>query len=378
MPRASSRSSARLVFSSPRARSSSADAPASPSIRRWTWPSISASATSRDCAPSWRSRSSRRRSASPACTSRARDARSSSSRARSSASSRATWLRSRPARKANGSSAVAMNARPLQGVAPARGAGRDEQEREQPADVDRRELEPLERRRPPPAQSQPHEHDDEQGDVERGLQRRTRRRRDPDRAGRAAGCPGSRRSSARAAPRTAAQAPTATVKMRYPASTIARSRPDAIRPDGKVIRSWRNTPPQRPPATSANVYTSGGFAKLSAGTHHAKPSSTISAPGAALRPDARGVQPGADEAPDHDRPEHRPGDLGVLAVAGEHQRRPWPRRHRSAARTMARIRPAVIGGSSPDRRAQASRAATRCGCCALAARPRARQNAQNG
>ena len=46
-----------------------------------------ASAISRCCAPSWRSRSMRRRWASPACTIRARDARSSSSLTRSSASS---------------------------------------------------------------------------------------------------------------------------------------------------------------------------------------------------------------------------------------------------------------------------------------------------
>ena len=55
---------------------------------RASWSSI-ISATSRCCAPSCRSRPSRRRSASPASTSRARDARSASSRARSSTSSRA-------------------------------------------------------------------------------------------------------------------------------------------------------------------------------------------------------------------------------------------------------------------------------------------------
>ena len=54
---------------------------------RASWSSI-ISATSRCCAPSCRSRPSRRRSASPASTSRARDARSASSRARSSTSSR--------------------------------------------------------------------------------------------------------------------------------------------------------------------------------------------------------------------------------------------------------------------------------------------------
>ena len=53
---------------------------------------LSASATSRDCAPSCRLRSSRRRSASPASTSRSRDARSSRRLARSSASSR--WFSS--------------------------------------------------------------------------------------------------------------------------------------------------------------------------------------------------------------------------------------------------------------------------------------------
>ena len=54
---------------------------------RASWSSI-ISETSRCCAPSCRSRPSRRRSASPASTIRARDARSASSRARSSTSSR--------------------------------------------------------------------------------------------------------------------------------------------------------------------------------------------------------------------------------------------------------------------------------------------------
>ena len=63
--------------------------PGSPAKRSRASCSSIISATSRCCAPSCRSRPSRRRSASPASTSRARDARSASSRARSSTSSRA-------------------------------------------------------------------------------------------------------------------------------------------------------------------------------------------------------------------------------------------------------------------------------------------------
>ena len=70
---------------------------------RASWSSI-ISATSRCCAPSWRSRPSRRRSASPASTIRARDARSASSRARSSTSSRAFSIASAAAAAASRSS----------------------------------------------------------------------------------------------------------------------------------------------------------------------------------------------------------------------------------------------------------------------------------
>ena len=88
---------------------------------------------------------SRRRAASPASTSRAREARSSSMRSASSASRCETWLRSRPPRNANGISPVAMNAaQNAMSPAPAPRDG-DEQERHQRADVDRRELQPLER-----------------------------------------------------------------------------------------------------------------------------------------------------------------------------------------------------------------------------------------
>jgi hypothetical protein len=110
IPRASSRSSARLVWSSSCARSSSPLSSGSASERLRASRSSSARPTRRDCAPSWRSRSSRRRAASPACTSRTRDARSSSRRARSSASSSDTRLRSSPPRNANGVSPVEMNA----------------------------------------------------------------------------------------------------------------------------------------------------------------------------------------------------------------------------------------------------------------------------
>ena len=74
MPRASSRSSSSACVSSSPARSRSG----SSGCRRAASRSISASETSRCCAPSCRLRSSRRRSASPAATMRAREAASSS------------------------------------------------------------------------------------------------------------------------------------------------------------------------------------------------------------------------------------------------------------------------------------------------------------
>ena len=166
------------------------------------------------------------------------------------------------------------------------------------------------------------------------------------------------------------------MKTRYPASTIARSRPDANRPDGKVIRSWRNTPPQRPPAISENVYTSGGFAKLSAGTHHAKPSSTISSPVRlsgrtrdAYSPVPTKLQitigPSTAQATSASSRSLASTTATVAAPAT------------SAARTMARVRPAVIGGSSPDRRGQASRAETDAGAARFSPAARA-ADAQNG
>ena len=89
MPRASSRSSEIASSSSRSAPSSSSSAPsASSSSRVRAVRSVSASETSRCCAPSCRLRSSPRRSAMPTSISRMREARSSSTRARSSASRR--------------------------------------------------------------------------------------------------------------------------------------------------------------------------------------------------------------------------------------------------------------------------------------------------
>ena len=77
---------------------------------------LSASATSRDCAPSCRLRSSRRRSSSPAWTSRARDARSSTMRARNSASRR--WFSSSSAVAAPAARTVSSSARRRRGRSP--------------------------------------------------------------------------------------------------------------------------------------------------------------------------------------------------------------------------------------------------------------------
>src|SRR3954454_7454623 len=81
MPRASSRSSSSDRESSSPADLTSRSARAG-SVRMWRSiiRSCSATDTSRACAPSWRSRSSRLRSASPAVTRRSREARSSASR----------------------------------------------------------------------------------------------------------------------------------------------------------------------------------------------------------------------------------------------------------------------------------------------------------
>ena len=103
MPRASSRSSSRLVASSSCARSSSSASFGSSPARERAERSSSASATSRDCAPSCRSRSSLRRAASPASTIRAREACSSSTRTE-------MRRRSSPPRNAKGVSQAEMNA----------------------------------------------------------------------------------------------------------------------------------------------------------------------------------------------------------------------------------------------------------------------------
>ena len=177
MPRASSRSSERLVSSSSIASPSIASrSPPAPRARRRAELSRSLSATSRDCAPSCRSRSRRRRSASPASTIRARDARSSSRLARSSASSSDRWVRSRPARKANGIRPVAMNAAHHAALPDARAGHRHEQEGQQREGVDGRELQALERRRRPPAADRPGEHDGEEHEVAEGAEAGEHRR----------------------------------------------------------------------------------------------------------------------------------------------------------------------------------------------------------
>ena len=60
---------------------------------------------------------------------------------------------------------------PPRGVARAGERGRREQEGQQPEDVDRRELKPLELTGPPPAHDEADEHDHEEDDVERDLSR---------------------------------------------------------------------------------------------------------------------------------------------------------------------------------------------------------------
>ena len=170
--------------------------------------------TSRACAPSCRLRSRRRRSVSPASTSRARDARSSTTLARSSASRRATWLRKQPGQKGERQQRGGAEHGPRRGVAGARRGGRHEQEGEQSAHVDRRELEPLERRGAPPAQREADEHDHEQADVEQRPGIRARRARDPGPGGSAARWSGSRRIPARAGRRTTCAGIEATVKIR--------------------------------------------------------------------------------------------------------------------------------------------------------------------
>jgi hypothetical protein len=66
--------------------------------------------------------------------------------------------------------------------------------------------------------------------------------------------------------------------MTYPASASFRSIGDVSRPDGKLRPRCRNTPPHSPPATMANVWTSGESAAWSVNRNHAKPSSTMRAP----------------------------------------------------------------------------------------------------
>ena len=92
----------------------------------------------------------------------------------------------------------------------------DEQERRAaPHDVDGRELEALERRRAPPAEREPDEHDDEEHRVEQRHERRARRvARSGSWSDEQHVRPGSRRSRGRAARRRASPGSDATVKIR--------------------------------------------------------------------------------------------------------------------------------------------------------------------
>ena len=240
--------------------------------------SRSLSATSRDCAPSWRSRSRRRRSASPASTIRARDARSSARLARSSASSSDRWVRSRPARKANGHQQGRDERRPQRRVARARPGHGHEQEGEQGEDVDRRELEALDGRRPPPAPHRPREHDGEEDEVAQGAQAGEHRRHvgvaaDQQQVGRAVVA-----AERRAGRRTAARA-------RRPAGRRRSRRWRACGParwsggpSGSSAPRCRKMAPHRPPSDQPDGVDQARVRRLSVNRNHAKPSRIMSAP----------------------------------------------------------------------------------------------------
>ena len=119
--------------------------------------SVSASATSRCCAPSCRSRSSRRRAGSAVSTMRARDARSSSRRVGQLVVEVRDVAAQQPAEERERRQRGGDERGPPRDVAPAGARDGDEQEREQRADVDRRQLQPLELARPAPALPRAHQ-----------------------------------------------------------------------------------------------------------------------------------------------------------------------------------------------------------------------------
>ena len=172
MPRASSRSSERLVSSSSIASVEhrldvvAGGAPARELQQQLAAPPGAIARRRAGRAPGAGAR--RRR---PPRSARARRAAPPGSRAaRRRAATR--WLRSRPARKANGISRVEMNAGHQRRVARAGAGHGHEQEGEQREDVDRRELQAVDRRRGAPAPHRPREHDGEQHEVAAGRRGR--------------------------------------------------------------------------------------------------------------------------------------------------------------------------------------------------------------
>src|SRR3954447_14951116 len=126
---------------------------------------------------------------------------------------------------------------------------------------------------------------------------------------------------------------------------MTRSRPGASRPDGKLMTRCRNTPPHRPPVTSASEYSGGEFVSDRAGRNHAKPCTTISIPTRLSGRRRQAYRPVPMKV--HPTTGHRCAravSASEWSLASTAASEPAP--HSSAATTTARMRAALMCRSS--------------------------------
>ena len=208
---------------------------------------------------------------------------------------------------------------PVRGVAHAGARHGDEQEGQQRADVDGRQLQPLERPRPAPQPDRPREHDDEQHDVDEGAEGGEERgdrvvaadQQEVLRAVAAAELLRIREQQRRhererehhvARDHERAVEPRAQVASREAEAEVEEDRaPQSARHEREGVdeRRVRGVEREQEPREAEQDH------------QHAD---------AALRPPPHDVEARPDEAPDDRGPEHRPHRLGVAVLARQLER----------------------------------------------------------
>jgi len=224
----------------------------------------------------------------------------------------------------------------------------DQQEREQPAGVDRRELDALERRRPPPAAREPDEHDHEQHRVSEGDEREQRGRDaavvvDEEHVLRAVvAAEVVRRGEEHRGQRPERE------------EQVARDGERAVRPRAEATRRERqlelqeDAAPETADDEARRVHERDvrqahrGEEPREAEQHHEHA-------GPALGPAAPGVEAGADEPPSDRGTEDRPDHVRFLVVARQRQRddggSAHERREHDEAHAARRHRPILPSGA---------------------------------